>query len=153
MKLTWQLGAISAVTLIFLSCASQPPGESFFVRQKIPIDIQRGKPVTIEIRTSSPSGESEVGLRCSPEVWNALTNGTHDITVQLISSNKNGIRIASIPPGHDAQCPIKSFHDLFYAYGMYQFFPRATVQITFPSAPSGVTHAEMFVCRTPRDNL
>jgi len=153
MKIALRLAAVSVLACIFSSCASHPPDEAFFVRQKIPIEIQSGKPVTIEIRTPSPSGESEVGIRCSPEVWNALTNGTGSITVQLISSNKKGIQIARIPPGYDAQCPIKSFYDLFYLYGMYQFFPRATVQITFPNAPSGVTHAEIFVCRTPRDNL
>ncbi len=150
--MAWQLAAGLGVACFCSLCASLLP-EEYLVRQKIPIEIESGKPVTIKIRARSPGGASEVGIRCSPEVWNALTNGTRSITVQLISSNKKGIHIERIPPGYGPYNPIESLHDLFYLLGNYQMFPRAIVQITFPNAPPGVTRAEILVCRMATDSL
>ena len=117
------------------------------MRQKIPIEIQVGKPATIEIRSFGGGRENRVAIRCSPEVWNTLTNGTKTIAVQLVSSNK-ATQISGNVLGSG---PIESLHYLFSIWGDYQ--ARASVQITFPNAPAGITHAEIFVCRTPRDNL
>lgn len=151
--MTFQLAAALGLACFSSSCASRPPSEGFFVRQRIPIEIQSGKPVTIQIRVRSPGGQSEVGIRCSPEVWNALTNAPTGIIVQLLSSNAKRARIDRIPPGYGPYNPIKSFYDLFYLNGMYRLFPRATVQITFPNVPPGVTPAEILVCRMPTDIL
>src|SRR6266581_2101196 len=63
------------------------------------------------------------------------------------------IHIERIPPGYGPYNPIESLHDLFYLLGNYQMFPRAIVQITFPNAPPGVTHAEILVCRMATDSL
>jgi hypothetical protein len=148
MNTTWQLAAVFVLACIVSSCASQPPGERF-VRQKIPVEIQSGKPVTIEIRSLSGNGENHVGIRCSPEVWNTLTNSTKSLTVRLISSNKKGTNIGGISPGSGRRWPIESFHYLFYISGEYH--AKASVEITFPNAPAGVTRAEIIVCKTPAD--
>src|SRR5437879_5165517 len=133
------------VFLLFIgavaSCSSLPPGENL-IRQKIPIEIQSGKPITIVICKSSSGGASEVGIRCSPEVWNVLTNSTQRISIQLVSSRWKGVTIDRSSLGYEPASPIQSFHDLFYLRGNYQLFSRATVQITFPNAPPGITHAE-----------
>lgn len=153
MKIHLQSVMVVGLSCMISSCASGPPGEASLVRQRIPIEIHAGKPVTIEIRARSPGGKSEVGIRCSPEAWNALTNATRSITVELVSSNDEGAQIRSIPPGYTAQCPIESFYDLFYLYGMSGLRPRAVVQITFPNAPPVGTRAEILVCRTSADSL
>ena len=89
--------------------------------------------------------ENRVAVRCSPGVWNTLTNGTKNVAVQLLSSNKatqiSGIRVGS--------GPIESLHYLFSIWGDYH--ARASLQITFPNAPEGVTHADIIVYRTLRD--
>jgi hypothetical protein len=114
MKTAFQLVAVSALACIFSSCASRPPGEAFFVRQKIPIEIQVGKSATIEIRSFGGGRENRVAIRCSPEVWNALTNGTKTIAVQLVSSNK-ATQISGILLGSG---PIESLHYLFSIWGI-----------------------------------
>jgi hypothetical protein len=153
MKRHLQLGIVLVAGGVVSSCASRAAGESSFIREAIPIEIQHGKPVTIEIHTRSPGGKSEVGIRCSPEVWNTLTNGTEAISIELVSSNKKNVQVFKIHSGYDAACPVKSFYDLCYLYGMNHQFPKATVRIHFPNAPAGITRAEILVCRTSADNL
>lgn len=152
MKEVLQCLVLLSLASMISSCSSLPPGESL-IRQKIPIEIQSGKPVTIIIHKSSPGGASEVGVRCSPEVWSILTNTTQSISIDLISSRWKKVRIERCSLGNDPLGPITGFHDLFYLRGNYGPFTRATVQITFPNAPPGVTRAEILVCGTPWDNL
>src|SRR6267378_8686529 len=82
-KMVWQLAASSVLACILLSCAGI--SRDSFVLQKIPIEIQSGKPVRIEIHSLSGNGVNSVGIRCSQEAWNSLTNGTKSIAVRLIS--------------------------------------------------------------------
>jgi hypothetical protein len=147
MKTAWQLAVVIALVSVFTSCASMTPDEQY-VRQKIPIVIESGKPVVVELSLSG-TGENQVGIRCSPQVWNTLTNGTEQITVKLKSSSKEGTKIGGISPGSGKRWPIESFHYLFYIYGGYH--AKASVEITFPNAPPGVTHAEIIVDKTPSD--
>ena len=51
------------------------------------------------------------------------------------------------------QLPDTSYYTLFSLVGNYQLFTKVTVKITFPSAPSEVTHAEILVFRMPTDSL
>jgi hypothetical protein len=44
---------------------AQPPGEAY-IHQEIPIEIEVGKSITVEIRLSG-SAANDVGIRCSPE--------------------------------------------------------------------------------------
>lgn len=149
--MAWQLAAVSVLACIFTSCASQPPGEQF-VRQKIPIEIQRGKTVTIEIHSLSGNGWNDVGIRCSPEVWNVLTNSTKTISVRLKSSNKPDTKVGGIDPSSGGTAflgYIPNVHYLFYIGGRYR--AKASVEITFPNAPAEATSAEIIVCKTPAD--
>jgi hypothetical protein len=98
MRTVWQFAAVIVPVCILSSCAPQTPEEQF-VRQKIPVEIQSGKLVTIEIHHLSGNGWNDIGIRCSPEVWNALTNGANNITVQLKSSNKKTTEINGVNPG------------------------------------------------------
>lgn len=139
---------LSVPACISLSSASQPPDVQF-VREKIPVQIQRGKPLTIEIDPLSGNGANHVGIRSPPGVWNALTNGTNMISVQLKSSNKPNTNIGEISPGGGRLWSIESFHYLFYIGGEYH--AKASVEITFSNAPEGITSAEIIVCKTPAD--
>ncbi|MGA2799504.1 MAG: hypothetical protein ABSE63_18120 [Thermoguttaceae bacterium] len=146
-KMVWQILVASVIVCAFSSCGSQRP-EVQFVRQKIPISIQSDKPITVEISLSG-NGDNQVGIRCSPQVWNALPKGEDAIVVNLKSSNKPNTEIGGISPGSGKRWPIESFHYLFYIFGEYN--AKATVEITFPHAPPGTTHAEIIVCKTPAD--
>jgi hypothetical protein len=149
MKKALQMSGFCLLALIFCSCASGPPTEAFYVRQRIPIEIENGKPSNVDLRIRSPGGRSEVGIQCSPEVWNALTNGTGGITVQLLSSNK-GVQVITVPPGFQGQCPVHSLHVLCYLHGNHV---RASLQITFPNTPAGYTRADVIVCKMASDTL
>jgi len=148
MKISWQFITASIMACVFSSCRSQTP-DTQFVREKIPIEIQGGKPVTIKISSLSGNGWNEVGIRCSPEVWNALNNGTQSITVRLLSSSKNGTRIEQGSPGRPKLWPIESSHYLFTIDGAYR--ATAAIEIMFPNAPPGITRAEIVVSKTPSD--
>ena len=145
MKIAWTVAPLLGVACIFASCASQPSGDRF-VLQRIPIEIQSGKSVEVQMRTT---GGNEVGIRCSPEAWNTLTNSAESVTVQLISSNKKGTFIHGIGPGSGKKWPIESFYYLFQIHG--ECGAKALVEITFRNAPPGVTHAELIVCKHPAD--
>jgi hypothetical protein len=120
-----------------------------FVREKTAIEIQSGRPVTIKIRALSGNGWNDVGIRCSPDIWEALARDSSHITVQLISSNKDGTQVINVAPGQGKLWPVESYYYLFAIGGHYG--ASASVQITFPSAPEGITHAEMLVLNTPAD--
>ncbi len=151
MKTAWQLAAVSVLVCICSSCAPQPPDVQY-VRQRIPIEIQRGKPVIIEIHSLSGNGVNDVGIRCTPEIWNALTNGTNTISVRLKSSNKPHTKIGGVDPGSSGTAffgYIPNVHYLFYIVGEYR--AKASVEITFQNVPAGVTWAEIIVGKTPAD--
>jgi hypothetical protein len=147
MKIAQQLMGAFIIASGLSSCERQPP-EVQYVRQKIPIEIQSGKPVTIEIILSG-YGENQVGIRCSPEIWNVLAKEPKAIEVKLKSSDKPNTKIGGISPGSGKRWPIESFHYLFYIYGEYN--AKASVEITFPNAPPGKTRAEIIVDKTPID--
>jgi hypothetical protein len=150
MQTAWQLAVVIALVSVFASCASMTPDEQY-VRQKIPIEIQSGKAVTVEIHLSY-SGVNDVGIRCSPEVWNALTNGTQAITVRLKSSNKKGTDIYGVHPGGGGAGFLHLISDVHYLFEIYGGnYAKASVEITFPNTPPGVTHAEIIVGKTPED--
>ena len=151
MKIAWQLLAASIIAYAFSSCGPMSP-EQQYVSQKISVEIQRGKPLTIEIDSLSGNGVNDVGIRCSSEVWNALTKGTKAIEVHLKPSNKPSTKIGGINPGSGGTAflgYIPNVHYLFYISGEYH--GNASVDITFPNAPEGATSAEIIVCKTPAD--
>jgi hypothetical protein len=151
MKMTCQLFALIVLFCLAASCASTTP-EQYAVRQKIPIEIQADKPVTIEIHSLSGNGANEVGIRCPYEVWNVLTNSSKKITVRLKSSNKPDTQVGGVNPGSGSPYflgYVPNVHYLFYIGG--QFHAKAPVEIIFPNVPPGVTHAEILIGKTPAD--
>jgi len=127
----------------------KPAGEEY-VSQTIPIEIQSGKAVNVEIHVSN-NGPNDVGIRCSPEVWNALTNGTKTITVQLKSSSGKDTNIYGVHPGGTAAGLLYVIPHVYYLFEIYGGYANAIVEITFPNAPEGITHTEIIVDKTPAD--
>ena len=133
------------------SCGQQSPDERF-VREKIPIEIQKGKVVAFDIQTLSGAGVNDVGVRCSPDVWKVLTNDIRHITVRLKSSDKKSTVIGGINPeggGTAFLGYLPDVHYLFYISGERQ--AKAAVEIDFPNAPTKIVRAEIIVCKTPAD--
>jgi hypothetical protein len=150
MKSASQLLAVSLVICAFSSCGPEPP-EVQFVRDKIPIEIQRGKPLPIKIPSLSGNGANDVGIRCSPEVWNVLTNGARVMEVRLLSSSDPNTAIGGIDPGTGGTFLgyIPNVHFLFHISG--ERHGKALVEINFPTAPLEKTRAEIIVGKTPID--
>jgi len=148
MKVALQIQVFAVAACFVISCAPKS-SDAQFVKQKVPVEIQSDKPVTVEIDPLSGSDRNEVGIRCSPEVWNVLNSRTKQVEVRLKSSSVTGVEITNVSPSAGAMWPIKAFYHLFTIYG-----PRgskATVEITFPNAPAGMTAAEILVLKTPED--
>ena len=78
-----------------------------------------------------------------------LSKDPKKITVVLKFPSRKATGICGISPGHAGPWPLESFHYLFGIYG--ERHSKATVEITFPNAPPGTTHAEIIVCKTPID--
>jgi hypothetical protein len=148
MKTPWQFLAVSVMACVLSSCMAQTPDVQF-VRQKIPIEIQSGRPVAVKIGSLSGNGWNEVGIRCSADVWKTLMDGKGNVTVRLTYSSKEGTKIINVSPGGHKLWPVDSFYYLFSIGGEYR--ADAMVEITFPNAPAGVTHAEIIVFKTPAD--
>jgi len=93
-----------------------------------------------------------VGIRCSPEVWNTLTNGTKAIAVRLKSSNKPRTEIGGVDP-HSSSTGflehLPNVHYLFWINGEPR--AKASVEIIFPNALDGTRRAEIIVGKTPID--
>lgn len=153
MKLLLQFPVFIGLFCVATSCAHKPFNpEQYALRQKIPIEIQTEKPVTIEISSLSGNGVNEVGIQCSPEVWNMLTNGTKNISARLVSSSKESTHVGDVAVGSGFRFftgYVTNAHYLFYIDGKYH--AKATVEITFPNAPAGVTQAEILIGKTPID--
>ncbi len=139
--------AVWAASLSLLCCTMSPDEQ--FVREKIPIEIQINKPMTIHIQSLSGNGWNYVGIRCSPDVWQTLARDNNNIVVNLTSSSKGGTKVIDVFPVDRKSWPIKSFHYLFSIGGDYG--TSAAVEITFKAAPQGTTHAEVLVLKTPSD--
>jgi hypothetical protein len=147
MKLAWKAIVVSAVVCLFSWCMASD--DARYIRQRSSIEIQEGKPVTVYIRSLSGNGWNEVGIRCSPDVCTKLLEGKDKITARVVSSNKNGTKIIDVSPDDHKLWPVDSFHYLFSIGGEYR--ANASVEISFPNSPEGVTHAELIVLKTPSD--
>jgi hypothetical protein len=126
--------------------------EEFAVRRKEPVEIQNGKPLTVEIRSLSGNGWNDVGLRCSPEIWNALTNGTRAFSVRLKSSTEPDTEIGGVGLGFGFAHFLGILPDTHYLFHITgKRGGKASVEITFPNTPPGVARAEILVGKTPID--
>jgi hypothetical protein len=147
------IAASFSACCIFGSCSrmasDQPADVRYAARQIIPITIEAGKPIAIDIESLSGNTANSVGIRCSDEIWCVLAKETDKIAVHLKSSNRNGTEIGGVSPDGSNPWHIESFHYLFHIYGMRG--AKATVEVTFPNAPPGTTRAQVIVCKTPID--
>jgi hypothetical protein len=150
MKTMLQVLGLLILVLSDSSCKPQSP-DAQFVREKIPVEIRRAKPITVEIRSLSGNGMNDVGIRCPPEVWSVLTNGTKGIAVRLTSSNRADTEIGGIDlhGGGTFFGKLANVHYLFYIGGRYH--AHAVVEITFSNAPPEPTPAEILIGKTPAD--
>src|SRR5215469_8066245 len=126
--------AVLAALAVLLSRGKMTPDEQF-VRDKIPLEIQSGRPIVVRIASLYNGTGNEVGIRCSPETWRTLMEGKNTFSARLLSStDKATTRLdASVPPGSHKMWPVESFYNLFYVYGDHG--ASAVVQIAFPNAP------------------
>ncbi len=146
-------GCLTALSLLacLLALCAQTTLEEYALRQKIPVAIQKGKPLTVEISCSG-NGANSIGIRCTPEVWNVLTNGSNIITAKLKSSSLPNTEVGRVDPfssGTGFLGYVTNAHYLFYVSG--RSHAKASVEITFSNPPPGVTRAEIVVGKTPID--
>ncbi len=150
MKVALRLIAVFVMATILSSCGRQQPGERF-VRQRIPVEIQKNQPLDVEIHSLS-GDPNDIGIQCPIEVWNALTNNANTGSVRLKSSSKPGTQIFGIDTSSGGTSfigYIPNTHYLFYIFG--EPGANATVEITFSNAPAGTTSADIIVCKTPAE--
>lgn len=150
MRKAAEILAMSAIFFALTSCGRITPDEQF-IRQKIPVQIQNGRTLTIEITSLSGNGWNDIGIRCSPTFWNVLTNSTTNITARVTNSSKPDTSIGEVTPDHGGAffyC-LTNVHYLFGVGGRRH--SKATVEITFPNGPANPTPAEIIVGYTPAD--
>ena len=150
MKLACHLAAALVLACTILSCSRHASNEQY-VSQKIPIRLQGANPVTFEIHSLSGNGAQDVGIRCSTEVWGALTNSARRITVRLKSSDRKGTEIYG-GPSYSAPGPLGYMPDVHYLFDIVgQNHAKALVEVTFPNALLETTTAQIIICKTPAD--
>jgi hypothetical protein len=126
--------------------------EAQYIRQSIPVEIESGKPITIQIQSLSGNGANDIGIRCSPEVWKVLGKNVEAVTVRLKSSDTPNTEIGGIGPRRGGGAflgYIPNVNYLFYISGEHG--AKASVEITFPDAPPGKSNADIIVGKTPID--
>ena len=136
-----------SVTVFSLSSCGEMSPEEHYIKEAIPIQIQRSKPITVKIRVSG-NGVNDVGIRCSPQVWNVLLRSKHVIEVSLKSTDQDAVTIAEIDPGSGGTAFIAALpnvHYLFYIYGRPN--ASATVEISFLNAPPEPTDQKSLSAR------
>jgi hypothetical protein len=140
------LTTIAAMCALFACRMTQ---DEQYIRETIPIEIQLGVPVIIKLGSLSGNGWNEVGIRCSPEIWEAISAGPGNFSVRLISSDKDGTSISNALPGGHGLWPVDAFYYLFSIGGHYH--ATSVVEMVFRNAPAGTTKAEIIVLKTPAD--
>ena len=147
----WRLVPLLTGLCALAACGRMSP-EQYAVREIIPVEIQSDKPLTVEIPSLSGNGWNDVGLRCAPEVWKAVTNGARPFSGRLKSSTKPDTEIGGVGLGFGFAHFLGSLSDVHYLFHITgKDGAKASVEITFPNAPSGSTHAEILVGKTPID--
>jgi hypothetical protein len=145
MERSWRSAFALGLSAVLTSCAGAPNAR--FALKKIPVEIERGKPIKFDFRLS---GENKVALECGPELWRALTSTTQTATATLVSSNRGEARIGGLFSGADHTVwGLASWHYLFYVDG--RFHAKVSVQLSFPNAPPGVARANIIIAKTPSD--
>lgn len=147
MRLAWRRLACSLAIWPVSSCTMSPDQQ--YVEQQIPISIEARKPAVVNIASLSGNGWNEVGVRCSPGVWDELSVNENTISIRLVSSSKSGTKIINVSPNSHKLWPVESFHYLFSIGG--EPGSKAAVELTFLSAKPGTMHVQVIVLKTPAD--
>jgi hypothetical protein len=90
-----------------------------------------------------------VGICCSPDVWQRLTNSPISIHVLLESADSSETRIWGVGGDQEDGNGIADFHYLFMIRGS----GNAVVRIIFPNEPPAAEHAKIVVKRSPTQSL
>ena len=150
MRTVWPMSLVILVACSLLSCSKQIAGEEY-MREKIPIQIQAGKTVTVSL-TLSGNGPNDVGIRCTPELWGALFNDKKPMEVRVRSSDYQGTRIYGVNPGGTPAGLLYVIPHVYYLFEITgDINSNATLDIIFPNAPQNAANAEIIVSKTPAD--
>lgn len=117
------------------------------MHQRIPIEVKGDKVVTLQMH--GLVGSHMVGIICSTEVWNELTNYQTRITVRLKSSDKQPAKVFGFELGgrYTTLCDQLANCHYFFAVSA---IGNAIVEISFPKMPIDAP-AEIIVCKTPEE--
>lgn len=132
----------------------------YLVWQRIPVMVQQGNPVDVEIRVRADA--NTLSIRCSPEVWHALVNSTNTTTIQIEDSTSKGATVDWVKPGWLMRRPASEGGGLRPA-GVTYLIPdaqylcqiyakhrgKANVRIVFPNGPKEPSPAEIIVEKNP----
>jgi hypothetical protein len=133
--------------LLFVLASCVSTSTDRFALKRIPIEIEAGKPIDVQLRLT---GDNEVALECSPELWHSLTSGDRSVTARLVSSSRSNSKVGEFHPGKEyIVWGIPDWHYLFRVAGEYH--ARVKVEITFPNAPAGITKAYIILGKIPSD--
>ena len=92
-------------------------------------------------------GEHMVGIHCSSQTWNTLTNSPQKLAAQIKVSDKKDAHIYAIDLGWKGTL-CDQLPDTHYLFAI-SAIGKAVVEITFPQLPSDDSNAEIIVCKTP----
>jgi hypothetical protein len=97
MRHPWRFLAMIAAMYALSACRITPDKQ--YIREKMPIAIQQSVQVIIKLGPLIGNGWNQVGIRCSPDIWKALSAGPGNFSVRLVSSDKDGTSISNVFPG------------------------------------------------------
>jgi len=113
------------------------------VFQKVPVEIQGNTVLSMKIKHLA--GEHMVGIRCSLETWNKLTNYQNEISVQIKSADNPPAQVFAIEPGRQGTtCDSANCHYFFAISAKGD----VVLEISFRQMPIKAS-AEIIVCKTP----
>ena len=140
--------AIVACILVGTSCKYNS-GTEAWIDQLVPIKVENGKVITIELQ--NVSRDHSVGIRCSPQMWNALIKDPQNITVRLNSPDEHKGKIAEFEPARlGTECDsVPGARYLFTITGT----GRAVVEVVFKNMPEQVWPVEIILCKSYSHDL
>jgi len=141
--------AIALVLAYFATACSKKDEDSYYIRQSVPIQVQ--KTVDVRIHDLRKSTSYPGGIRCPPEIWKELTNTPASVRVSLVSSDSPAEVHETEPDSNYSGVRISDFHCLFWISGSGD----ATIRIAFAftNLPQEHTNVEIVIGRSPQESL
>jgi hypothetical protein len=145
-RTAFKLPTVIALVCLLSACGPTKPET---IVERIPIKVQ--KTVVVEVYSLTGPGTQEVGILCPTQAWQALTNSSDSIKVELLSSDSTNTQVFGIGPDMvpliSADAP--GAHYIFSLSGK----GKATVRIIFPNAPADISDGQIVVCEPVRLSL